>query len=151
MTSKAQSDAERPWHANFPAPKSTAGSMSREQLLGLLQDQKKLPGRDFLLVDLRRTDHEGGTIRGSLNLPAQSLWYSLESLYGLCKAAGVSVVAFYCGSSRGRGTRAAGWFQDVLEHRGETVMKSLVLAGGINGWFEAGGDYAKFVDGNEKD
>ncbi|EGP82397.1 unnamed protein product [Zymoseptoria tritici ST99CH_1A5] len=147
MSSKAQPDTEKPWHASFPPPRSNAGTMSPEQLLELLQDERKLPGRDFLLIDLRRSDHKGSTIRGSLNLPAQSLWYSLDSLYELCQAAGVSTVAFYCGSSRGRGNRAACWFQDVLARRGETNMKSFVLAGGIDGWFEAGGNYANFVDG----
>lgn len=43
---------------------------------------------------------QGGTIRGSLNLPAQSLWYSLDTLYDLCRASGVSLVIFYCGAFR---------------------------------------------------
>lgn len=42
---------------------------------------------------------QGGTIRDSLNLPAQTLWYSLDALYELCDAAGVSAVVFYCGLS----------------------------------------------------
>lgn len=50
------------------------------------------------------------------------------------------------GSSRGRGTRAAGWFQDVLTKHGNTTMKSLVLTDGINGWFRAGDEYTNLVD-----
>lgn len=32
--------------------------MSPEQLLELLQDERKLPSRNFLLIDLRRSDHK---------------------------------------------------------------------------------------------
>lgn len=51
------------------------------------------------------------------------------------------------GSSNGRGPRAAGWFQDVLEKRGNTTTKSVILKGGIKGWFSAGDEYLKFVRG----
>lgn len=51
-------DTERPWHAEFPNPNSTAGSISREELLQLLRDDSKVPGRDFLSIDVRRTDFE---------------------------------------------------------------------------------------------
>ncbi|KAJ9161168.1 hypothetical protein NKR19_g2551 [Coniochaeta hoffmannii] len=46
-------------------------------------------GKDFILVDLRKADHEGGTIRGSINLPAQSLWPTIPTLYKMFKAAGL--------------------------------------------------------------
>jgi arsenical-resistance protein 2 len=42
---------------------------------------------------------QGGTIRGSINLPAQSLYPTLPSVYALCKAAGLRKIIFYCGSS----------------------------------------------------
>lgn len=50
------------------------------------------------------------------------------------------------GSSRGRGTRAAGWFQDVVTRRGDSTMRSVILADGINGWFNAGEEYTTLVD-----
>jgi arsenical-resistance protein 2 len=59
----------------------------------------RTPGADFLLVDLRRTDFEGGTIKGSLNLPAQSLYPTLPTLFNLVRSAGVKDVIFYCGMS----------------------------------------------------
>lgn len=49
--------AELPWHAAYPAPKSAAPSISREELLQWIQDGKQA-GKDFVLVDLRRTDYE---------------------------------------------------------------------------------------------
>jgi arsenical-resistance protein 2 len=50
-----------------------------------------------VLVDLRRTDYQGGTIHSSINLPAQSLYHTIPSLYGIFKAAGVGTVIWYCG------------------------------------------------------
>lgn len=79
------------WYDIFPQPRSVAPLISRETVLSQLYSQ------DLLLIDVRRTDYEGGTIAGSLNLPAQSFYQNRETLYNLCKRAGVKKVAFYCG------------------------------------------------------
>jgi arsenical-resistance protein 2 len=53
-----------------------------------------------LFIDVRRTDYEGGAIRGSLNMPAQSFLNNMATLFRLCKGDGVSVISrvvFYCG------------------------------------------------------
>lgn len=84
-------DDSQPWHAAFPAPRATAPVITREEVL---QD---LSSDDLLLVDVRRTDFEGGTILGSLNLPAHSFYMNRAVLFDLCKRAGVKKVAFYCG------------------------------------------------------
>jgi arsenical-resistance protein 2 len=47
---------EAPWHAAYPAPKSEAVGMSQSDLLAMMQDGKE-PGKDFILIDLRRNDH----------------------------------------------------------------------------------------------
>jgi hypothetical protein len=46
-----------PWHEAYPNPKNTAESISRSEVLERLNHGEQ-PGRDFLLVDLRRNDHE---------------------------------------------------------------------------------------------
>lgn len=79
------------WHDAFPAPRITAPIITREEVLSALNSA------DLLLVDVRRTDFEGGTIRGSLNLPAHSFYMNRAVLFDLCKRAGVKKVAFYCG------------------------------------------------------
>ncbi len=40
---------------------------------------------------------KGGTIQGSLNLPAQSLYPSIPTLYAVLSAAKIEVVIWYCG------------------------------------------------------
>ncbi|KAL1967000.1 hypothetical protein VTN77DRAFT_3524 [Rasamsonia byssochlamydoides] len=135
-----------PWHAAYPAPRNVAPLLSREELLRWFRDGSKRVGRDFVLVDLRRNDFEGGTIRGSLNLPAQSLYPTIPILYSILSETKVQAVVWYCGSSRGRGPRAAGWFADYLEEQGNTSLKSLVLEGGIKGWATAGEEYTELMD-----
>lgn len=81
----------KPWHAAFPAPRTTAPVITREEVL------TDLTSDGLLLVDVRRTDFEGGTIKGSLNLPAHSFYMNRAVLFDLCKRAGVKRVAFYCG------------------------------------------------------
>ncbi|KAJ5631196.1 Rhodanese-like domain-containing protein [Penicillium longicatenatum] len=134
-----------PWHAAYPAPRIVAASISCLDLLGWFKEGKKI-GKDYILIDLRRTDFEGGTIRGSLNLPAQSLYPTIPALYSVFSQAKISKVVWYCGSSRGRGPRAAGWFAEYLEEQKDEGMESLVLEGGIKGWAAAGDDYTRLMD-----
>jgi arsenical-resistance protein 2 len=49
-------------------------------------------------------------------------------------------------SSRGRGTRAAGWFSDYINDRGDGEMESLVLAEGIKGWATSNGEFVEWMD-----
>lgn len=51
---KENKPIEVPWHAAFPSPKTTAGSVSRDEVLQWLQQGKS----NFVLIDLRRTDCE---------------------------------------------------------------------------------------------
>ncbi|DAA75856.1 TPA_exp: hypothetical protein A8136_1227 [Trichophyton benhamiae CBS 112371] len=141
----AQQSTDAPWHAAFPNPTATPGAVSRSEVLGWLS--RSDGPLDYVLVDVRRVDHEGGTIRGSINLPAQSFYASRPTLYKLLKQAGIKKAVFYCGSCNGRGPRAAGWFADYLQERGESGIQSLILEGGIKGWVKAGEEYVTNMDG----
>lgn len=49
-------------------------------------------------------------------------------------------------SSKGRGNRAAGWFDDLIQDReGTDSLQSLVLEGGITGWANAGPGYVEWM------
>lgn len=71
----------------------------------------------------------------------------------------VSVIDFHVfiliGSSRGRGTRAAGWFEDYIGKRDTsedgTGLRSLILEGGIKGWVKGGAEYVREMDGYVED
>ncbi|KAK7397980.1 hypothetical protein QQX98_012646 [Neonectria punicea] len=62
------------------------------------------------------------------------------------KAGGLRKIIWYCSSSRGRGTRAAGWFSDYIADRGDSDMESLVLVEGIKGWAMAGSEFVEWMD-----
>ncbi|KAJ5585223.1 uncharacterized protein N7459_005023 [Penicillium hispanicum] len=145
MAASSEPAAQPPWHAAYPAPTCIAAQLARQELLQWLREGKHA-GKKFVLIDLRRTDFEGGTIRGSLNLPAQSLYPTLPTLYTVLANSGVKYVIWYCGSSAGRGTRAAGWFADYLAAQQDAHLQSLVLEGGIKGWAGAGPEYTEWMD-----
>lgn len=66
MSGQSDSKSAMPWHAAYPPPSSTEpGKMTRQQVLSLLKSSDKVAGRDFVLVDLRRNDHE---VRASRDL-----------------------------------------------------------------------------------
>ncbi|KAG0633281.1 Rhodanese-like domain-containing protein [Tuber brumale] len=137
---------QQPWHAAYPKPISEAVFLPRSTVLEWFSSNDKLPGKHFVLVDLRRNDHEGGTIKTSINLPAQSMHPSIPALYTLFSSAGVSAIVFYCGSSQGRGSRAASWMQDYINEKGDNGMKSFALEGGIKGWVKEGGKLLEMID-----
>ena len=56
MSHSTNNQVEAPWHAAYPAPKSEAVGISQSDLLVMLEEGKE-PGKDFVLVDLRRNDH----------------------------------------------------------------------------------------------
>lgn len=150
----AQQD-ETPWHAAFPAPTTTAPTFAKDQLLRFYQMLGDILEAGMLLIDLRRIDYEGGTIRGSLNIPAQSFYMNMATLYRLCRGDGVNVISrvlFYCGSSSGRAPRCAAWFQEYVAQRAkadETTEEPqcFVLEGGIKGWVNGGQAYEPFMEG----
>ena len=55
------------------------------------------------------------------------------------------------GSSRGRGNRAAGWFDDYIQDQKDPFMKSLALVDGIKGWSNAGEEYVRLMDEYQED
>lgn len=56
------------------------------------------------------------------------------------------LIFFRLGSSGGRGTRAAGWFRDLLDDREISGITSAILLGGIKGWAQAGEEYTSLMD-----
>lgn len=97
----AQPQEEAPWWEKFSdLGTRTAPIYSKETLLRQFNILGDILNAGTLLIDVRRTDHEGGTIRGSLNMPAQSFPYHMATLYRLCHGDGVHVISrvmFYCG------------------------------------------------------
>ncbi|GAA5897806.1 hypothetical protein JCM5296_006080 [Sporobolomyces johnsonii] len=146
-TARPRNDPPSSWHAAFPTPSaclanSSLASIAADALRDLILAQPRLDQRDFLVVDVRRTDFENAFVAGAVNLPAHSFYPTLPTL--LQSSRGSSPyrrVIFHCQSSNGRGPRCAGWYQDALNDAGikQDVSESMVLEGGIKAWVESFG------------
>ncbi|KAI1022842.1 hypothetical protein LB503_000284 [Fusarium chuoi] len=135
-----QDTPQKQWWEEFPEPKAECPRTDPSIVAKLIEVNAasgKNAHRDFLLVDVRRTDWEGGTIATSINLPAHTLYQTRPQIYQLVKQAGIKRIIFYCGSCGSRGPRCAGWMQDHLDEVEETEIKAEILIGGIKGWQKA--------------
>ncbi len=93
--------SDAPWYASMPEPQATCETIENSEVMQLLEKVKgssKHEARNFLLVDVRRNDWDGGTIATSINLPAQSFYQTRPIVYQLCKQAGITSIFFYCGN-----------------------------------------------------
>ncbi|KAF4467793.1 arsenate reductase (Arc2) [Fusarium albosuccineum] len=136
MASDAPQATPQWWEA-FPEAKASCPRVEASEVAKLIEDNAaagKGATRDFLLVDVRRTDWEGGTVATSINFPAHTFYQTRPVIYQLCKQAGIRRIIFYCGSCGSRGPRCAGWMQDYLDEVGEAGIKAEILIGGIKGW-----------------
>jgi arsenical-resistance protein 2 len=65
-------EVPKPWYAAYPVQRSAAATVTREALLSWME-KGKVAGKDFVLVDLRRTDFEVRYFAyNTLNVPARS-------------------------------------------------------------------------------
>ncbi|KHN95986.1 Rhodanese-like protein [Metarhizium album ARSEF 1941] len=139
-----------PWWSSLPEPKAPIHALEAEDVAQLLESHASAgpnSTKSFLLVDVRRTQWEGGTVTTSLNLPAQTLYQTRPTIYQLCKQANVKTIIFYCGTSKGRGPLCAGWMQDYLNQVGEASISAVILKGGIEGWHSKyGGELMDWYD-----
>jgi arsenical-resistance protein 2 len=152
------------WTDAFPAPRSSPGGISNEELAQIVKT--KQAGKDYLVVDVRRTDFEVRhgqiyllinvqvqahiltcptfcntlqhyAIPSAINLPAHSFYPTLPGVLSILSP--IPLVIFHCqscGKPGSRGRRVAGWYQDALDDAGITTSQARYLEGGIKGWIE---------------
>lgn len=95
------SDAPQ-WWESLPAVQSSCREIEPAEVKQFLEKDAAAglgTTRDFLLVDVRQKDWQGGTVATSINLPAQTFCQTRASVYQLCKQAGIRRIIFYCGKS----------------------------------------------------
>lgn len=94
------SEGEQWWEA-WPLPVTQAANIEADEVMQLLEGVQ--PGkditRDFLLVDVRRGDWEGGAITTSINVPAHAFFHARGMIYELCKRANIKRIIFFCRKS----------------------------------------------------
>lgn len=60
----------------------------------------KVPKKDFVVVDVRDDDYEGGNIKGSMNYPSKEFLTNVDGLVKETKE--VPLVIFHCSLSKVR-------------------------------------------------
>ncbi|KAG0252269.1 hypothetical protein BG011_007084 [Mortierella polycephala] len=95
-------------------------------LKALVEDKTKVPGKDYLVVDVRDEDYEGGHIPGCLNVPANELPEKLPLLIEEYKA--VPQLFFHCALSQVRGPKAANRWSAALAERDMELAKTEAAA-----------------------
>ncbi|KAG8934934.1 hypothetical protein FRC03_010179 [Tulasnella sp. 419] len=132
LTQPSGQSSKAPWHAIFPTPSSKPKYISATELASIVREREK--GKDYIVVDVRRTDFERAFIRGAINLPAHSFYQTRDGIVTLLSH--IPIVIFHCNSctEKGRGPRTAGWYADELQRRGLDASGVSILTGGLKGW-----------------
>jgi arsenical-resistance protein 2 len=130
------------WLDKYPAPKHGSPEYVDKEVVA---KAIKNDANDFIIIDLRKDDYKGGKIKGSLNIPAQSFYHSVEDIHNLAKQSGKGKIYLHCMSSRDRAVRTWGWLADTAEKHGSKV-KPLIIEGGILAWIAGGKEYTDLMD-----
>ncbi|KAG7088198.1 hypothetical protein E1B28_012215 [Marasmius oreades] len=93
---------------------TTTKYMSGEALAALIKNPDKVAKKDYLVVDVRDDDYEGGNIKGSLNLPSQDFLMNVDTLVKDTKD--VKMVIFHCSLSQVRGPKAARIYRETRQN-----------------------------------
>ncbi|GFZ42348.1 hypothetical protein JCM24511_00063 [Saitozyma sp. JCM 24511] len=132
-------NAKKTWYSDLPTPTANPADISVSELRALMDDPGLVAGRDYIVVDVRRTDldEEPAIVvhPAAVNLPAQSFHQTLPMIFSLLHR--IPKVILHCSSSKGRGPRCAGWYQDYLDQQNCKTSAAYVLVGGINAWRDA--------------
>ncbi|KAF9169349.1 hypothetical protein BGX21_010151 [Mortierella sp. AD011] len=108
-----------------------------EILKVIIQDKSKIPGKDYIVIDVRDEDRVGGHIPGSVNIPSKELPDRLPILIEQYQQ--VPELYFHCALSQARGPKAARRWSNALVEREETGQGAIsqnvrVLRGGFGEW-----------------
>ncbi|OLY82445.1 Dual specificity phosphatase ibp1 [Smittium mucronatum] len=112
----------------------------------LIKDPTKKSGTDYLVVDVRDSDYEGGHIPGALNVPSYEM---RDRVDGLAKElSDVPILVFHCALSQVRGPKSARIYSEYVYNVIQSNNKSFenyapklreqqisVLTGGFSSWY----------------
>lgn len=127
----------------YPKAQSSPKIIHVDEVAQLIRDNTKTVA-DYAVIDVRKNDHGGGHVRGSYQYYAETFYDELPSFFE--KFGNTKQVIFYCGSSKGRGPRCAGWYQDYIDEKENHTSTAYVLDGGVQGWLAKFGGQEEFVD-----
>ncbi|CAO0792679.1 unnamed protein product [Mucor circinelloides] len=106
-----------------------------EEVMDLVRDPSKQPGKDYVIVDVRGEDYKGGHIPGAINVPANEMYDKANDL--ISEYSQVPKIYFHCALSQVRGPKSARIYAETLNNLGtETDQKVKILRFGFEGWHD---------------
>ncbi|KAL7322522.1 Cdc25 phosphatase Ibp1 [Mucor circinelloides] len=106
-----------------------------EEVMDLVRDTSKQPGKDYVIVDVRGEDYKGGHIPGAINVPANEMYDKANDLIN--EYSQVPKIYFHCALSQVRGPKSARIYTETLNNLGvETDQKVKILRFGFEGWHD---------------
>ncbi|KAJ8586545.1 Rhodanese-like protein [Rhizopogon salebrosus TDB-379] len=112
--------------------------------LAKLIKSAKVPGEDYLIVDVRDEDWRGGNIKNSRNYPSQRFTLDVDDLIKRTKD--IPVMIFHCQLSQERGPKAARMYEGTCRALHDTSPTVYVLQGGFVQFGESYKDDPELVE-----
>lgn len=109
--------------------------ISVQELTETIKDKSKIPHKDYIVVDVRDLDHNGGNIVNSINVPSVIFLDRVDEL--LKNHKDTPLIVFHCMQSQIRGPSCARKYIKRKEELGDSSavkQKVAVLEGGFLAW-----------------
>ncbi|KAI9481033.1 MAG: Rhodanese-like domain-containing protein [Benjaminiella poitrasii] len=104
-----------------------------EEVVQLIRDASKQPGKDYVIIDVRGDDYRGGNIPGAINVPASDMYDQANDL--ITKYSKVPNIYFHCALSQVRGPKSARIYSETVKNLGRKSDQQVkVLRNGFEGW-----------------
>ncbi|CAI2162648.1 6943_t:CDS:2 [Funneliformis geosporum] len=103
--------------------------IKQSELARIMKDITQIPGKDYLVVDVRDDDYEGGNIPYSINSPSHKIHDHIDAL--VFKHNQVPRIIFTCALSQVRGPKCARIYKENTTNKDQKVQ---VLQGGFSEW-----------------
>ncbi|KAJ1971624.1 Cdc25 phosphatase Ibp1 [Dimargaris xerosporica] len=107
------------------------------ELVALMRDESKTPKKDYLVIDVRTSDHGGGHIPNGIHVPATEFHGFLP--YLVTNYARVPLIVVHCSYSQVRGPKSARMLKEALEESAVPAAERarvVILRGGFSTWVQ---------------
>jgi len=85
-----------------------------DELAGIMKSTDQVANKDYLVVDVRDDDFEGGNIKDARNIPSRDFLMNVDDLVKTTKE--IPLIVFHCALSQVRGPKAARIYEETARN-----------------------------------